>query len=302
METLVVIDFETTGLSPNQGARATEVGAVKISGQKITGRYDSLMNSGTHIPSEVTELTGITNEMVDTAPPAKQVMKELERFIGSSPLVAHNASFDEKFLDREFDLAGIRRANTFACTMLLSRRIFEDMDNYKLGALAESLKLPHVGALHRALADAEMTAHLYFRISERISDDYGLNFPSHDLLRRIQKAKSSDVERILSSHAKEQNNPSPSSRPKPRPQKTTVIRCSSCGLKLRVPEEKTGKFRCPSCSNLFVTNTTHPISEPRNVEKVIIKCKSFGSSLRVPKGATGKVRCPSCQKLFEAST
>ena len=155
---------------------------------------------------------------------------------------------------------------------------------------------------HRALADAEMTAHLFFKISERISDDYGLSFPSHDLLRRIQKAKSSDVERILSSHGKEKNNPSLSSRPKSRIQETTVIRCSSCGLKLRVPEEKTGKFRCPSCSNLFVTNTTHPISEPRNVEKVIIKCKSFGSSLRVPKGATGKVRCPSCQELFAAST
>lgn len=114
METLVVMDFETTGFSPNEGASATEVGAVKIRGQKITGRYGSLMNSGTHVPSKITELTGTTNEMVETAPPAKQVMKELERFIGSSPLVAHNASFDEKFLDREFDLAGIRRANTFA--------------------------------------------------------------------------------------------------------------------------------------------------------------------------------------------
>jgi len=194
--------FWTTGLSPIQGARATEVGAVAINGRKIIKRYQSLINSNTHVPSVVTQLTGITNDMVKNAPPAKRVMKKLEEFIGTSPLIAHNANFDQKFLTREFDVAGIKLTPSFACTMLLSRRIFQNLKNYKLGTLADLLGLPSTGDLHRALADAEMTAHLYFRICERMSEEQGLSYTSHDFLRRIQKAKYADASRILTSQGR----------------------------------------------------------------------------------------------------
>ena len=89
--------FWTTGFSPIQGARATEVGAVAINGRKIIKRYQSLINSNTHAPSVVTQLTGITNDMVKNATPAKRVMKKLAEFIGTSPLIAHNANFDQNF-------------------------------------------------------------------------------------------------------------------------------------------------------------------------------------------------------------
>jgi DNA polymerase III subunit epsilon len=302
VETFVVIDFETTGLSPNEGARATEVGAVAIKGQKIVGQYQSLMNSNTHIPFNVTQLTGITNDMVKKAPPAKQVMEKLAEFIDTSTLIAHNANFDERFLAKEFELAGIRRSPKFICTMLLSRRIFQNMENYKLGTLVDSLRLPNTGALHRALADAETTAHLYFKICERISEKHGVISPSHDLLQRVQKAKHADVRRILDSCGKEQAEDTPTSRSKPNSQKKAIIECNSCGSSLRVPEGRIGKVRCPSCSNLISADTTSAISESINVKKVIIKCGSCGASLRVPKGAKGKIKCPSCSELFTAST
>ena len=99
--TVIVLDFETTGMSPNVGARPTEVAAVRIENGKIVDRYQSLMNAGVHVPAFITELTGITNAMVRNAPPIDQVMRELNVFVDGQPLVAHNVSFDRKFLEAE---------------------------------------------------------------------------------------------------------------------------------------------------------------------------------------------------------
>ena len=99
MDIVAVIDFETTGLSPAMGDRATEIAAVILEDGKVVDRYQSLMNAGRRIPAFIENLTGISDAMVRTAPTAATVMREVADFVGAYPLLAHNASFDCKFWD-----------------------------------------------------------------------------------------------------------------------------------------------------------------------------------------------------------
>src|SRR5690349_1958858 len=94
---VAVIDFETTGLSPALGDRATEVAIVLLQGTQVVGRFQSLMNAGVRISPFIESYTGITNDMLRAAPPVAQVMREAARFVRGVPLVAHNASFDQRF-------------------------------------------------------------------------------------------------------------------------------------------------------------------------------------------------------------
>lgn len=188
MDTVAVIDFETTGMSPDIGDRATEVAVVIVENGKTVDQYQSLMNTGAYIPAFIEELTGITNAMIRNAPPADEVMNELAQFVGNIPLVAHNASFDSKFLDAEWFRIGHRRQQQFACSMLLSRRIYPDAPNHKLGTLVRHLELPSAARHHRALADAEMTAHLWLRIVSDIKHRHALSAVTHEFLRALQKA------------------------------------------------------------------------------------------------------------------
>lgn len=123
MEVVAVIDFETTGLSPTQGDRATEIAAVILQDGKVVARYQSLMNAGVRIPSFIQELTGISDAMIRSAPPVADVMREVSAFVGDYPLIAHNASFDCKFWDAELARINRSRRQEFACSMLLSRRL-----------------------------------------------------------------------------------------------------------------------------------------------------------------------------------
>lgn len=197
MERVVVIDFETTGLSPAQGDRATEIAAVIVHNGSVLDRYQSLMNAGVSIPSHIQNLTGISSAMVRAAPSAARVMREVFEFVGDLPLVAHNASFDSKFWDAELERLGLHRRQAFACSMLLSRRILPQAPSHKLEALAEFAGLPSKGRFHRALADAEMAASLLLRLEEELGRQFGVHDVSHALLRRIQKAPKQELRRIL---------------------------------------------------------------------------------------------------------
>src|SRR6185369_384192 len=145
LEIVAVIDFETTGLSPAAGDRATEIAAVIVQDGKVVDRYQSLMNAGVRIPSYIQELTGISDAMVRSAPPVADVMREVSAFVGDYPLVAHNASFDCKFWDAELARIDGSRQQEFACSMLLSRRLLPQAPSHKLGALVEFAKLPVAG-------------------------------------------------------------------------------------------------------------------------------------------------------------
>ncbi len=188
METVAVIDFETTGISPDAGARATEIAAVLLRDGRVVGRYQSLMNAGAYVPPFIEQLTGISNAMVRAAPPASAVMREVADFVGAHPLVAHNAAFDRRFWDAELDRIGRSRPQEFACTMLLARRIYPEAPNHKLGTLVEFAGLPAAGRHHRALADAEMAASLLAKLERELERRYGLAPVTHEILREIQMA------------------------------------------------------------------------------------------------------------------
>jgi DNA polymerase-3 subunit epsilon len=198
IETIAVIDFETTGLSPAMGARATEIAVVLLQDGVVVGRYQSLMNAGVPIPAFIQELTGISNAMVRGAPPADEVMAAAADFIGDHPLVAHNASFDSKFWDAELNRIQRQRRQEFACSMRVARRLFPESYNHKLGTLVHFLGLPDTGVHHRAMADAEMTAHLVTRIQAELRQRFGLHSAPHKHLRAIQSASVAKLEATVS--------------------------------------------------------------------------------------------------------
>lgn len=202
-DTLAVIDFETNGDMPRSGGRPTEIAAVLVRDGIILDRYQSLMNAGVYVPYYIEELTGISNEMLRTAPPATQVMTEVFDFVGEAKLVAHNASFDKIFWDAELARLNRRRTVEFACTVLLSRRVFPNVANHKLGTLVRHFDLPISGQAHRALADAEVTAHLLLHLIaelKRIGQRFNVNDISHELLTKIQRTPRTQLELCLVQH------------------------------------------------------------------------------------------------------
>lgn len=201
MGPIAVIDFETTGMSPETGGRATEVAIVLLEDGQVVDRYQSLMNAGVWIPPFITQLTGITNAMVREAPPAAEVMREAARFVGDAPMVAHNASFDRKFWQGELARLELAAPQPFACTVLLSRRLYPQAPNHKLGTLVDFHGLPRTGQAHRALADAEMAAALLGRIQQDLREQHGVPQPDHALLVGLQNCNRAAVPKWLRQRA-----------------------------------------------------------------------------------------------------
>ena len=186
MSLAAVIDFETTGISPACGDRATELAIVLVENGRVVDRFQSLMNAGVRIPAFITQLTGISNAMVAAAPSAAQVMRDASRFVGAAPLVAHNAAFDRRFWQAELARAGLQAPHTFICTLLLSRRLYPQAPNHRLGSLVDYHQLPRTGQAHRALADAEMARELLGQIQRDLSRQFGVAAPTHELLLSLQ--------------------------------------------------------------------------------------------------------------------
>lgn len=186
-ERVAVIDFETTGITPGEQCRATEIAVVILEQGRIVERYQSLMNAGLRVPAFIEGLTGISTRMLQAAPPAAQVMAEAADFVGSTPLVAHNAAFDQKFWDYELGRIQRSRPQAFACSLLLARRLLPGAPNHKLGTLNSWLGLPATGRAHRALADAEMAANLTLHLAGELKRKHGLASVSHQLLCTLQR-------------------------------------------------------------------------------------------------------------------
>lgn len=200
-ESVIILDFETTGLSPQQGDRAIEIGAVKIENGVITDSFQELMNPGIRVDSFIEGFTGITNKMLVKAPPCKAVMNRFYGFIGGSNLVAHNASFDSKFLEAEFKNINYSVKGQFACSMLIARRIYQQAPNHKLATLVDYKDLPHDGTFHRALADSQMTAHLWLEMINDIKTRHSLESVSFDLMQKIARTPKHSVSSFLSRYS-----------------------------------------------------------------------------------------------------
>jgi len=197
LERIAVIDFETTGLSPSSSCRATEIAVVILEQGRIVERYQSLMNTGVRVPGFIEQLTGISNAMLRTAPPADRVMNEVNEFVGITPLVAHNAAFDQKFWDFEMGRIKRTRLQNFACSLLLARRLMPAAPNHKLGTLTAFADLPHTGQAHRAMADAEMAANLTAYLAEQLRQQHGVKALDHDLLCMLQKVPAAKINEHL---------------------------------------------------------------------------------------------------------
>lgn len=197
-DTLIVFDFETTGLSPDMGDRSIEIGAVLIESGKITQRFSHLMNPGCRIPVFIENLTGITNRMVSEARHNHDVMTEFFEFIANQNLVAHNASFDERFLRAELKRIKKPFSGGIACSLLASRRIFQQAPNHQLATLVEYKSLPTQGIYHRALADAEVTAHLWLSLLNELQENYDLPVPSFAFMAKLCKTPKHQLARLFS--------------------------------------------------------------------------------------------------------
>lgn len=194
---LIVLDFETTGLSPNNGDRAIEIGAVKIANGIVIDKFQSLMNPGFRISGFIEEYTGITNQMLDEAEPCAVVMDKFADFIGDDNLLAHNASFDSKFLDAELNQISRNYGGEFVCSLLVSRRINLAAPNHKLGTLIRYKDIPSDGVFHRALYDAEMTAKLWLRMIDDIKEQINLDSVPFELVKKLSKTAKKDVGTLL---------------------------------------------------------------------------------------------------------
>jgi len=201
---VVVFDFETTGMSPQQGDRVIEVGAVRFEAGSIVAQYQSLINPGISLDPFISDLTGINDLMLAEAPSAHQVIPEFGRFVGGTPLVAHNASFDKRFLDAEFQRYAQPLPVQIGCSMLAARRIFPEAPNHKLGTLISYLELPTARRYHRALDDAIMTAFLWARLEQELSTSYGFREVPFHLLQRLGRIPCRSASEFLRQAAKKQ--------------------------------------------------------------------------------------------------
>jgi len=197
---IVVLDFETTGLSPDYGDRAIEIGAVKLEQGEVVGRFQSLMNPSMRISGFIESYTGITNAMLKSAPPCEEVMGEFADFAGHSDLVAHNASFDRRFLYAELNRINRECRGEVACSMLVARRIYQQAENHKLGTLVEYVNIPNDGTFHRALADAQMTAWLWLKMIEHIRDEYQVEHVSFSLMQQLSATSKKSVKSFLQNY------------------------------------------------------------------------------------------------------
>ena len=144
-DSVVVLDFETTGLSPDMGDRAIEIGAVRLEKGQVVDRFQALMNPGKPVSAFIESYTGISNRMLSKAAPCDEVMHKFTDFMGDSNLVAHNASFDKRFLDAELRRISRLYNGNFACSLMVARRLYQQAPNHKLGSLIAYKNIPSEG-------------------------------------------------------------------------------------------------------------------------------------------------------------
>src|SRR3954469_4466480 len=156
----VALDVETNGPA-GVLCEMTEVGAVLVGGGELHDSFESLVRVGRPLSRGIERFTGITQAMVDTAPPPEEVLPRVAELLEGRVLVAHSASFDRGVLSQAFERAGVEWPDPpVLCTLALARRFAPLARDRKLAALAGSLGID-VNGVHRALVDAETCARIF---------------------------------------------------------------------------------------------------------------------------------------------
>jgi ATP-dependent DNA helicase DinG len=217
MPSIVALDIETTGLDPRKDT-IIEIGAVRFNGGRVEGEWSTLVNPGRPIPPFITQLTGISNEMVRNALPIKAVINDLATFVGDAPVLGHNVRFDLSFLQQHKILQGNPVLDTYEMASVL----MPSASRYNLGALGQRMGVL-LPATHRALDDARVTHAIFTRLYEegmalptgmiaefvRLSEifDWGARWVFSQILRnrmsqpvKVSAAKSKDNGQILNMH------------------------------------------------------------------------------------------------------
>lgn len=165
----VVVDIETSHFHPDKGAMIIEIGAVKIRGDKVVGEFSTLIDPQRKITAKITEITGISNDMLQGQPYYQQILPEFYDFCKGSVIIAHNAMFDwDRFLIHFFKKIGIYPKNPVVDTLKLTKKYLpKNKGGYKLGAICDALGIKNEDS-HRALSDAKATAEVFLYIKQNL--------------------------------------------------------------------------------------------------------------------------------------
>ena len=153
---VVVLDFESTGLNTGK-ARIIEIGAVKLESGEVTDTFEMLVDPGQPVGPEITEITGISDAMLQGQPKAEEALPKLLEFIGDLPIAAHNAHFDASLLKAELKRLGMTLSTPVMDTLAYARKLYPELKSFRLAALCKHLGVSLKNA-HRAVHDAKATA------------------------------------------------------------------------------------------------------------------------------------------------
>lgn len=166
----ISFDIETTGLSPNQ-ERITEIGAVRICNGEIIENFDTFVDPERPIPPKITQLTGITDEMVAGAPSEEEAIRQFYEFCGKDAvLVAHNADFDTSFIRIAAERHKMEFPYVYIDSIPMCRAMLVDIKNYKLDTVAKYLNMGDFNH-HRACDDAAMLGQIFITLLQRLKED-----------------------------------------------------------------------------------------------------------------------------------
>jgi DNA polymerase III subunit epsilon len=156
----IAVDVETSGLSPFQGGRVIEVAAVALQDGRIVAEYATLIDVACEIHPGAARVHGITRRMLQGQPAPEEAWRGFLEFVENSPLIAHNAGFDIRFIRHELARLGVSLLNQSICTLSLARRRYPQLKNHRLESVARHVLggIPSGLCLHRALGDARLAA------------------------------------------------------------------------------------------------------------------------------------------------
>ena len=179
-----IIDIETTGGSAHL-EKITEIAIYQHDGNEITDEYVSLVNPERNIPYFITNLTGITNEMVEDAPRFYEIAKKIIELTDGRIFVAHNARFDYSFIRQEYKSLGFNFKRSILDTVALSRKLLPGHKSYSLGNICDDLSIS-INGRHRAAGDALATVRLFEILMAR---DIDMNGGRSSLLKNTRVSK-----------------------------------------------------------------------------------------------------------------
>ena len=192
----VVFDIETTGFSP-ESCKIIEIGAVRVEAGKITKRFSSFVNPEVPIPFRIENLTGISDNMVLSAPAIGKVLPEFLEFCEGAVMVAHNAGFDMSFIEKNCEDLGIEREFTVADTVAMARFLLPGLNRFKLDTVAKALGVP-LDNHHRAVDDAACTAEIFVRFVKMLRER---DIADLDQLNEQGKVSENTIRKLPTYHA-----------------------------------------------------------------------------------------------------